>query len=132
MAPLPPAVVACGPMRFEHMGPEDASGPPFAIEIGIPAGSSDTRWLVTLAVCMRIHAHVMRHGSPRQPHDEPAGTFSITGAGAATRLLPPGAMQTMLQILRHAYLCAKVAPPAMLEIQENLLRAAKAKNPAKS
>jgi len=116
-------------LRFEHAGPEDASGPPFVIAIGLPAASTETRWLVTAPCLAAIRAIVLRHGAARQPRDEPAGSFAVHACSLGTLVLAPAGMRAVLGVLRRMYEWKQVAPPAMLEILENLLRPAKAKRP---
>jgi hypothetical protein len=111
-------------LSFEHAGPEDASGPPFVIAVGMPAASTETRWLVTAPCLAEIRAIVVRHGAARQPDSERAGAFAVHAASLGTLVLPPEGMRSVLGVLHRMYEWKQVAPPAMLVIQETLNRRA--------
>lgn len=111
-------------LRFEHVGPEDASGPPFVIAVGLPAASTDTRWLVTAPCLAAIRALVLKHGTARRPDSERAGAFAVDAASLDTLVLPPEGMRAVLDVLRRMYELKQVAPPAMLVIQDTLNRRA--------
>ena len=124
-ATLPPQHVNTAmALRFEHIGPEDATGPPFTVAIGLPGGSTETRWLVTPAGLQTIRAIVRRHGVARSPGHDVAGTFAVSMDGAVV-ILPPAGMRLVLRALRCVYDEARLPGPAMLAIQENLLAGAR-------
>lgn len=111
------------PLRFEHIGPEDGRTP-FVITVGIPASSTGARWLLTQAAYAQIRTQVRRLGSARTPSGEPAGTFAVGGASPVRLILPPAAMKTILQTVRHIYSMDHIAPPALVTVHEALLMAA--------
>lgn len=122
-----------GGLRFEHVGPEDASGPPFVVAVGAPADSTESCLLVTASFHAAIRALVLHHGVAGDADDEPAGAFAVSATGMGTRVLAPEGMGLVLDALRCMYAAEHVAPPALLGILETLNRKAsgdgKAKNP---
>lgn len=113
----------CHAMRFEHIGPEDASGPPFVIAAGAAAQSTPTQFLVDQETCWLLRAMVKQISEANLPVNAPVGTFVVTSLGFQKTIVRAAGMRSIVSTLRRSYAAQRVAVPPLLSIWENLLNA---------
>lgn len=113
------AALMLGPLRFENVGPEDASSLPFVIEVGAPAKSSERQFLVTRQRMAAIEAIVRRYRGTAN------GSYAVSSPQLGTVLLPADAMRMVVLELREMYIEEQAKPPRLLGILEMLLKTGK-------
>jgi len=112
-------------LRFEHIGPEDASIPPFVVEVGDMTESTYARICVTPEAYGDIFLLVKQAGAsaPRSPR--PLGTFRVTvfkdGESTQGFTIYPEAVLSIIARLRRMFQSHDRHMPEVLVILETLL-----------
>jgi len=112
-------------LLFEHIGPEDASIPPFSVEVGAIDASTRTVILVTLKTFESVFCLVKRAGNapPRSPR--PMGTFRVTsfkdGEPEKAFTIYPEAVLSVITRLRRTFEGRNLQMPEVLVTLETLL-----------
>jgi hypothetical protein len=98
------AVFACASyLLFEHIGPEDASGPPFTVAVGDVGASSYRTILVDQVTYTAIRDTVRASYDEPERTPRPPGTFEVTafdcGTPQATYRIYPEAMLSIIALV---------------------------------
>lgn len=111
-------------LRFEHVGPQDASISPFLLEVGRPTESTHAVILVTPDAYANILALVKEAGAlpPRSPR--PLGTFRVEiqgGEAGRSFIIYPETMLSIIGRLRRMFESQGSQLPDVLVKLETLL-----------
>jgi hypothetical protein len=122
-------------LLFEHIGPEDASIPPFSIAVGPIVESTHVLIFVTPETYSDIYALVKHtdNSSPQSPR--PMGTFRVTsfsdGKPDKVFTLYPEAMLSVISQLRQMFKIRHGEMPEVMVKLETLLKPPKLGPPQK-
>ncbi len=112
--------------EFEHIGPEDASIPPFIVQVGDTAKSTSALVLVTQETFVQVYDMVRHAGEKRQRSPRPMGTFRVSaflsGKPVAAITIQPEAMRAVITVIREMFLERNQSTPDGLQILETLLQ----------
>lgn len=112
-------------LRFEHIGEQDAAGPPFDVLVGRPSEASYTLLPLSANCYCAVLRLLARPGYTIRTSARPPGTFEVTalaqGRLVSTMTVPPAAMRDLVRLMRGAYHAEAAPVPAMLTTQAMLL-----------
>lgn len=111
-------------LHFEHIGEQDAAGPPFDITAEQAGRAGATLVVVTPATYRALQALVQHAPTSGAPHA--AGTFAVSeyqrGSLHRTAILRADVMRRVVGEVLRMHAAQGTSPPSLIAIQAELLR----------